>query len=362
MADNNSGLSESRIAYLEGLVSQARTAAAVFTQFTQEDVDRIVKPMVLAGMEQAQHLARLAIEETRSACWKTRPSRTWWPRSSSTTTSRTSAPSASFANFPSAAWWKWPNPSASSSRSPRSPTPPPRCCSSASWPSRRAMRWIFSPHPKAWRCCAEAVRIMYEAAVKHGAPEGVFTCLESPTLEDNAYLMHHKDVRLIDATGGPGAVKAAYSSGKPALGVGAGQHAGLSGKDRGPGHGGGGHHHLQDLRQRNHLRLRADGGDRRRDLRPRAEEIRRPGRAHLQRKGDRAAGAHRHRSGNRIHAAHGGGTESRRHRALRRASRSSPTPSCWSRPSKASAASIRCRWRNCFRCWRSIGRSPSTRR
>ena len=63
---------------------------------------------------------------------------------------------------------------------------------------------------------------MYEAAVKHGAPEGVFTCLESPTLPDNAYLMHHKDVRLIDATGGPGAVKAAYSSGKPAMGVGAG--------------------------------------------------------------------------------------------------------------------------------------------
>ncbi len=81
---------------------------------------------------------------------------------------------------------------------------------------------IFSPHPRAWRCCYEAVRIMYEAAVKHGAPEGVFTCLESHTLEDNAYLMHHKDVALIDATGGPGAVKAAYSSGKPALGVGAG--------------------------------------------------------------------------------------------------------------------------------------------
>ena len=63
---------------------------------------------------------------------------------------------------------------------------------------------------------------MYEAAVKHGAPEGVFTCLEGHTLQDNKYLMHHKDIGLIDATGGPGAVKAAYSSGKPALGVGAG--------------------------------------------------------------------------------------------------------------------------------------------
>ena len=63
---------------------------------------------------------------------------------------------------------------------------------------------------------------MYETALKHGAPEGVFSCLESHTLQDNAYLMRHKDVGLIDATGGPGAVKAAYSSGKPALGVGPG--------------------------------------------------------------------------------------------------------------------------------------------
>src|SRR5208337_2676312 len=60
-----SGVSEERIAYLEGIVGQARTAAAVFTQYTQEDVDRIVKPMVLAGLEQAQYLARLAVEETK---------------------------------------------------------------------------------------------------------------------------------------------------------------------------------------------------------------------------------------------------------------------------------------------------------
>jgi len=57
--------SPERIAYLDGLVSRAKTAAAAFTQFTQEDVDRIVKPMVLAGLEQAQYLARLAVEETK---------------------------------------------------------------------------------------------------------------------------------------------------------------------------------------------------------------------------------------------------------------------------------------------------------
>src|ERR1700690_3558645 len=58
-------LSPERIAYLEGLSRQARIAAALFSQFSQEDVDRIVKAMVLAGLENAQHLARLAVEETR---------------------------------------------------------------------------------------------------------------------------------------------------------------------------------------------------------------------------------------------------------------------------------------------------------
>jgi acetaldehyde dehydrogenase / alcohol dehydrogenase len=65
MADNKSNLSKERICYLEGLVAQARTAAAAFCQYTQEDVDRIVEPMVVAGLKQAQYLARLAVEETR---------------------------------------------------------------------------------------------------------------------------------------------------------------------------------------------------------------------------------------------------------------------------------------------------------
>src|ERR1039457_4633166 len=72
--------------------------------------------------------------------WKTRPSRTWWPRSSSTTTSRTNEPLAPFASFRNAVWWRWLNRSGSSSRSPRLRTPLRRCCSNASWRSRRGTR------------------------------------------------------------------------------------------------------------------------------------------------------------------------------------------------------------------------------
>ena len=79
---------------------------------------------------------------------------------------------------------------------------------------------IISPHPRAKRCTAEAARVVYEAAVKAGAPEDILFCIDDPSLEMTNLLMQEAD--LILATGGPGMVKAAYSSGKPAVGVGPG--------------------------------------------------------------------------------------------------------------------------------------------
>ncbi len=79
---------------------------------------------------------------------------------------------------------------------------------------------IISPHPRAKECTIEATRIVYEAAVAAGAPEGLVSWIDVPSLELTNTLMKEADTIL--ATGGPGMVKAAYSSGKPALGVGAG--------------------------------------------------------------------------------------------------------------------------------------------
>ncbi len=79
---------------------------------------------------------------------------------------------------------------------------------------------IISPHPRAKNCTIEAAKIVYEAAVKAGAPEGIIAWIDVPSLDLTNQLM--KEVDLILATGGPGMVKSAYSSGTPALGVGAG--------------------------------------------------------------------------------------------------------------------------------------------
>ena len=81
---------------------------------------------------------------------------------------------------------------------------------------------IFSPHPKAVVCTRKAAEIVAEAAEKAGAPKGSVACLSIPSMEGCRELMGAPEVRLILATGGPAMVKAAYSSGKPAIGVGAG--------------------------------------------------------------------------------------------------------------------------------------------
>ena len=79
---------------------------------------------------------------------------------------------------------------------------------------------IISPHPRAKASTIAAAKVVYEAAVEAGAPEGIISWIDVPSLEMTNVLM--RDVDTILATGGPGMVKAAYSSGKPALGVGAG--------------------------------------------------------------------------------------------------------------------------------------------
>ena len=81
---------------------------------------------------------------------------------------------------------------------------------------------VFSPHPRASRCTREAAKIVLDAAVAAGAPEGIIGWIEEPTIELSQALMHHKNIDMILATGGTGMVRAAYSSGKPAIGVGAG--------------------------------------------------------------------------------------------------------------------------------------------
>jgi acetaldehyde dehydrogenase (acetylating) len=81
---------------------------------------------------------------------------------------------------------------------------------------------VISPHPRAYRCTCETAQILLRAAIEAGAPEGIIQCVETATIEGTNALMRHERTAVILSTGGAGIVKAAYSSGKPAFGVGPG--------------------------------------------------------------------------------------------------------------------------------------------
>jgi acetaldehyde dehydrogenase (acetylating) len=81
---------------------------------------------------------------------------------------------------------------------------------------------VMSPHPRATRCVVETARVMSEAATAAGAPDGLIACMTMPTLDGTHALMRHTSTAVILATGGSDLVRAAYSSGKPAYGVGPG--------------------------------------------------------------------------------------------------------------------------------------------
>lgn len=81
---------------------------------------------------------------------------------------------------------------------------------------------VFSPHPSAAKCTMKAATLMHEAAVAAGAPANIIGCISMPSIDATNALMKAKEISMIIATGGPGMVRASYSAGKPALGVGAG--------------------------------------------------------------------------------------------------------------------------------------------
>ena len=112
---------------------------------------------------------------------------------------------------------------------------------------------VISPHPSAVRCITRVAEIMNEAARRAGAPDGAINWMTTVTLEGTQELMKARETAVILATGGMGLVRAAYSAGKPAYGVGPGNAPAFIERTRRRGQGGARHRHRQDVRQRRPL-------------------------------------------------------------------------------------------------------------
>lgn len=207
---------------IDGLVEKAQAALKEFLTLDQEQIDHIVHEMALAGLDKHQELARMAVEETGRGVYEDKVIKNmfateyiWHDIKKEKTVGvldenemegyvEVAEPVGVIAGV----------------------TPTTNPTSTTLFKSLIAVKTrnpiIFGFHPSAQKCSAEAARIVYEAAVKAGAPENCIQWIDTPSIEATGALMNHPGVATILATGGPGMVKAAYSCGKPALGVGPG--------------------------------------------------------------------------------------------------------------------------------------------
>ena len=204
------------------LATRAAEAQKEFAQFSQEQVDAVVEACAQAATEAGEQLARLAVEETGygnvpDKILKNRLGSVEVPRAirgmrtvgiiredkDKEILEIATPVGVVAAVIPST-----------------NPTSTAIYKAIISLKARNAI--VLSPHPSAIRCICETANVLNRAALRVGAPEGLISCMNHTTLQGTQELMRHRDVGVILATGGTGLVRAAYSSGKPAYGVGPG--------------------------------------------------------------------------------------------------------------------------------------------
>ncbi len=207
---------------IDGLVENAQQALAAFMDYDQAQIDNIVKAMALAGQDQHMRLAKMAVEETGRGIYEDKMTKNIF----ATEYVYHSIKNEKTVGVISDNEYEDYEMVAEPVGVVCGVTPVTNPTSTAMFKSLIAIKArnpiIFGFHPNAQKCSVEAAKVVYEAALKAGAPKNCIQWIEVPSVEATNALMNHPGVALILATGGPGMVKAAYSAGKPALGVGAG--------------------------------------------------------------------------------------------------------------------------------------------
>ena len=204
------------------LAKQAREAQRFLGQMPQEQLDAIVEAIAAAFEAKAAELAQMAVEETGFGNPRDKETKNRFASRTVAAAVRDMKTVGILRELPEKKLWEIGVPVGVIAAIVPSTNPTSTVCYKAIIALKAGNSIVFSPHPKAMGCTRRAVEIVAEAAEKAGAPRGAVSCLSIPVLAGCQELMAAPEVRLILATGGPGMVKAAYSSGKPAIGVGAG--------------------------------------------------------------------------------------------------------------------------------------------
>ena len=201
---------------------KAREAQHILADMSQEQLDTIVEAIAKAFSREAAMLADLAVRETGFGNVEDKIIKNRFASENVAEAVRGMKTVGILREVPGKKLWEIGVPVGVIAGIVPSTNPTSTVCYKAMVALKAGNPIIFSPHPKAVVCTRKAAEIVAEAAEKAGAPKGSVACLSVPSMEGCRELMGAPEVRLILATGGPAMVKAAYSSGKPAIGVGAG--------------------------------------------------------------------------------------------------------------------------------------------
>ncbi len=207
---------------LHEIIAKAKEAQKIYSTFTQEQVDLIFQKAAAAANHARIPLAKIAVEETGMGVLEDKVIKNHFASEFVYNKFRDTKTCGTIEHDPTSGIRKLAEPVGIVAGIIPTTNPTSTAIFKALLALKTRNAIVFSPHPRASKCTAAAAKIMSQAAVKAGAPDGLVGCIEEPTVALSQALMTNPDIALILATGGPGMVKAAYSSGKPAIGVGSG--------------------------------------------------------------------------------------------------------------------------------------------
>lgn len=208
--------------YIQTLIDKANKAHAAFMSMDQKQIDRIVQAMALAGLDKHMMLAKMAVEETGRGVYEDKITKNIFATEYVYHSIKYDKTVGVIEDNEYESFQKIAEPVGiiMGITPVTNPTSTTMFKALISIKTRNPI--IFGFHPSAQNCSREAAKILLDAAVKHGAPADCIQWIDDPSMDRTNALMNHNDVALILATGGSGMVRAAYSCGKPALGVGPG--------------------------------------------------------------------------------------------------------------------------------------------
>lgn len=207
---------------LNTLIQRVKAAQSKYASFTQQQVDDIFKHAALAANEQRIPLAKLAVNETGMGIVEDKVIKNHFASEFIYNKYKQEPTCGVIESDPHYGIQKIAEPVGILAGIVPTTNPTATAIFKALIALKTRNAIIFSPHPRAKECTIKAAKTVLDAAVAAGAPEDIIGWIDEPSVELSKALMQHPSLNLILATGGPGMVKAAYSSGKPSLGVGAG--------------------------------------------------------------------------------------------------------------------------------------------